>query len=224
MFYCSIAREAPFFELSLEAGELVAISKWRSTHKLFVNNVGYHASVFTSLDSARAPQRWSNADSPPTSQSNEFVREFFAQEFAKIVSYEYEYKMSVAIAEKLLGKLEIDSMNFPFDCEPHFAGILYPTIAMRANSDNLALIPRFVDRFLRMEKVEYILVKEKKPDFKYDIQVIDFSNSFEPDGTINWKGRHPVLNLQPGEEVMALVENGKWVFRKSSGEILEPND
>lgn len=132
--------------------------------------------------------------------------------------------MSVAIAEKLLGKLEVDPMNFPFDCEPHFAGILYPTIAMKGNSDNLALIPRFVDRFLRLEKVEYILVKEKKPDFKYDIQVIDFATSFEPDGTINWKGRHPVLNLQPGENVIALVENGKWVFRNSSGEIVEPND
>jgi hypothetical protein len=52
MFYCSVAREAPFFELGLKPDDHVAISRWRVTRKILVNNVGYAASVFIGLNAA----------------------------------------------------------------------------------------------------------------------------------------------------------------------------
>jgi hypothetical protein len=137
---------------------------------------------------------------------------------------EHLYKLSIAIAEKLyLGPLQMDSEAGEFDGEPRFAGIVYPTIAMRANSDNIALIPEFVDRLLSLETVEWIRVDSKGTDLKYQITKLDFANSFGGDGQIEWKGRLPQWVVGPGREVRVSVEHGKYVVCDEQGRIVEPS-
>lgn len=227
MFYCSAARAAPFFELGLRSGECVAISKWRVTKKILVNHVGYRQGVFNRLRSNRATPDWKVEHPRVSSGTNKLVANFFASEFSCVVpqGQEYLYKISIAIAEKLYqGNLHMDSVGEEFDGERRFGGILYPTLAMRANSDNVALLPEFADRYLRLESVEWVRVDSVSDDFnnQYQITMLDFASSFGEGGEIEWKGRPPQWTVPAGATFLAAVENGKWVVRNQKGEIVEP--
>jgi hypothetical protein len=212
LFYCSAAREAPFFELGLIPGDKVAISHWKTIAPIVVNNVGYHNKVFGMLTS--------NRDSPSWGRGTEFekleettgcIKEFFATEFAKVVPPGQEdlYKLSIAIAE----------MHFSSDM---FGGLLYPSMAMRANADNLVLKPECVDQYLKLHKVEYIRVDETR-DYGFKVTLLDFADTFGPDGEIQWKGRLPHWVMRQEGQVLNLrVEDGRWIARNEKGEIVEP--
>lgn len=212
LFYCSTAREAPFYEIGLTIGEKVAISYWETTAPLLVNNVGYHEEVFKRLGSNRREPSWDNV--PNTDEFNRInssIGELFATEFAKIVppGQEYLYKMSIAIAE----------LHFSHDL---FGGLCYPSMGMRANADNLALKPKCVDTYLKLKKVEYIRIDETN-DCGINVTILDFANTFNEDGIIEWKGRHPHWIMRGEGEVLYIsLENGNWVARNEQGEIVEP--
>lgn len=123
----------------------------------------------------------------------------------------YSYKLSVAIAEKLLfGNLEAHVAEGPK--EVRFGGLVYPSMAVRANSDNIALLPEFVDRYLSLHEVEYIRIDAAQPEnLKYEVTVIDFANTFV-DGLIEWKGRNRQWTLPPKTQLKMMVdEQGQWV-------------
>lgn len=225
MFYSSIARKAPFFELDVQPGDHVAMSKWRTTKKILVSNVGYAGETFQALKSNRSNPIWGPPDVRIVTPANQLIAKFFAAEFTRVVSADQEhlYKISAAIAEKLyIGNVNMAAAGDVFEGEPRFGGLLYPTIAMRANSDNVALIPEFVERYLELMSVEWIRIDSKEPDFKFKVTVLDFANSFSSTGDIEWKGRHPQWQVQPGQQVRVSVENGKYVVRNERGEEVEP--
>lgn len=225
MFYSSIAREAPFFELDVQPGDHVAISKWRTTKKILVNNVGFASETFRALKSNRTPPTWGPPHSLTTDLSNQLIAKYFAEEFTRVVSVgqEYLYKISTAIAEKLyIGNVNMAVSGDAFEGEARFGGLLYPTIAMRANSENVVLLPEFVDRFLELMSVEWVRVDSKEPDFKYKVTVLDYANSFSSTGEIEWKGRGPEWKVHPGQQVMVSVENGKFIVRNERGEEVDP--
>lgn len=224
MFYSSIAREAPFFELDVKPGDHVAISHWELMEKLWVNNVGYIDPVFKKLQSNRKDvPNWGTSQTNFETPANRLVHNFLAEEFAREVatSSEHEYKISIAIAEKLMGNI-LGEVAEGMPSGQKFSGILYPALAMRANADNLVLLPEAVDKHLSLKKVEFIRVDEIKGDMQYQITLLDFADSFGLDGTIEWKGRIPHWVLPPGATATATVENGQWVLRDSSGKILPP--
>lgn len=212
LFYCSTAREAPVFELALSPGDKVAISHWKTTAPLVVNNVGYHAEVFNKLSSGRDCPSWSKeTESDELQKTNAFIRHFFATEFSKIITpgQEYLYKISIAISE----------LHFSHEI---FAGLLYPSLSMRANADNMVLKPECVDQYLRLHKVEYIRIDEAS-DYEFKVTILDFADSLDPDGRIQWKGRCPHWVMrQKGQVLHLTVENGRWVAQNEKGEIVEP--
>ena len=82
---------------------------------------------------------------------NAFANNYLASKFVQFVETdkEYKYKITIAIGRKLLmGTL--------------FNGILYPTIAISANADNIVLKTDYFDRNMQFVSVEYIEVTEKK--------------------------------------------------------------
>lgn len=189
LFYCSMSREAPFFELGVVPGDIVAVSHWQTTAPIVVNNVGYHHEVFGLLSSNRDCPSWGKGtEYEKIGKTTAVIKQFFATEFAKIVPPEQEflYKLSIAIAE----------LHFSNDM---FGGLLYPAMAMRANADNLALKPECVDNHLCIRKVELIRVDETDTS-GFKVTILDFADTFDEDGGILWKGRHP-----------------HWVMRKGAG-------
>ncbi len=224
MFYCSVAREAPFFELGSRAGDYLAISRWRVNETLIVNNAGYVDEVLQRVNSDRkGSPNWEKQDPLLDRPVNRLIHRFLAEEFARDVPVgaEHKYKLSVAITEKLLGDLTLGAKDEDISCISGFAGIIYPALAMRANSDNLALLPEFVDRFLQLEQVEYIRIDSASDDHRYQVTKLDFANTFGPDGEIEWKGRLPQWQVPPGSTVRVSVERGKYVVRDETGNIIE---
>jgi hypothetical protein len=226
MFYCSIAREPVFFELRVAAGDYIALSRWRVDQKFLVNNVGYASAVFAKLRSVRNTPDWGGEHPKIGTLKNRQVAAFFSSEFTREVAHgnEHLYKLSVAIAERLCsGSINGSSEDQKLGLD-RFAGVMYPPVAMRANADNLALFPEFVDRCLRLEAVEWIRVDEQRQDFKYNITKLDFAGTFGSSGEIEWKGRLPQWKLERrGEQLIFAVENGQWVARDEGGNVVKPS-
>ncbi|MGH6933237.1 MAG: hypothetical protein ACREEE_12480 [Dongiaceae bacterium] len=148
-----------------------------------------------------------------------------AEEFTRDVpdDQDYRYKLSVAIAERLLGEVIVAQREAGMPEDLRYAGIIYPTVAMRANADNLALLPEFVDRCLALEQVECISVDSVDADKRFTITTHDFANSFAPDGMIEWQGRGPQWSLLPRATGRVGVENGQYVLRNPDGKIIDPS-
>lgn len=226
MFYCSASREAPIFELGLKPGNYLAISKWLVNQRILVSNIGYSDEVFRKLGSARQASPWWQFDLPQTRlTANSLIANFMASEFARVVNpgEEHLYKLPIAIAEKLyLDTLHPDPVDSKIDGMNQIGGIVYPSISMRANSDNVALVPEFVDRFVSLEAVEWIRIDKELHDFKFQVTNLDFANSFSSDGQIEWKGRRANWFIGPGRQVCVSVEHGKYIVRDEQGNIIEP--
>jgi hypothetical protein len=226
-FYCSVGRPAPFYELPLSAGDFVALSQWELKDKIFANIAGYKEFVFKELGSKRKPEQYEPYGTHPAlnSPANRLVADFLAKEFTKIVhpDNEHEYKLSIAIAEKLMGNVVIDG-TFPTGVPTSSdMGLLYPSISMWGNSDNLVLKPETVESHLRLVNVEYVRIDEVGEQ-QFQVTYIDFANSFGPNGEIEWKGRLPQWRLQSqGEILKVIVEDGHWVARTLDGKLVDPD-
>lgn len=211
VFYCSFALQSTVFELEPTPGDCIAVSKWRTSAPLLVNNVGYTKGLFHTMGASRDFPGWCKHSHPNEMlRRNKEIRQFFAREFTKRVpkGKEYLFKLPVAIAEK------------HFD-DSHFGGLMYPALAMKANADNLAIKPEWVDSCLALEKVEFIRVDPTEEELKYTITVLDRANSFATDGTIQWQGSPGRWHLRrEGEELFFSVENGEYVARDSDGRVV----
>src|SRR5712664_2383345 len=76
LFYCSTARNAPFFEVHAEVDDELVVSEWRTTTNMAVNHVGYTRSTFAHLRSGRECPDWSKAPEFKPSERMRMVDEF----------------------------------------------------------------------------------------------------------------------------------------------------
>jgi len=208
VLYCCTSREVPFFESQPKEGETVAIGRWITIGPLLVNHVGYSEATFKTLASVRQKAGWGPH---PAKHLNEAVSVFLAEIFTRIVRVgsEHEYKLSVAIAEKLFA-------DYIFD------GLLYPTVAMRGNADNFALKLRYANNNLQFLKAEYARIEHVR-DFAFDITWLDTATELEGDGTIRWKGRLDQWVIkEPCGQLTFTAQNGDWIARDRAGEIVRP--
>jgi hypothetical protein len=207
IMYCCTSRQVPFFESRPAEGQTVTIGRWVTTAPMLVNHVGYTQSAFNALQSSRKQAGWGPV---PVNHLNEVVSDFLAETFTQIIprGSEYRYKLSVAIAEKLF----LDNI---------FDGLLYPTIAMRANADNFALKLRYANKHLQFQRAEYALIEHVR-DFAFDITILDTATQLGADGSICWKGRLDqwVIN-EPFGQLNLTAENGEWIARDKDGKVVE---
>lgn len=215
IFYCSNIENVPFFELNLEVGERLIVSKWKTTRKLLVNNVGYVNENFERLKSGRKNGNWWD-NMKPIAKKNELdqnfiIRDYLASRFSRPIpkfNFDY-YKLTIAIAEH------------HFSSEM-FDGLIYPTIQMRGNADNFAIKKSFVDSGgLEFLEVYFIEITEIL-DFEYNIKRLDWANSISANGKINWKGRIPHWSLGSGQQLKVVEKDGKWIATDKDGNLIEP--
>ena len=88
-----------------------------------------------------------------------------------------------------------------------FSGILYPSVRMWANADNLALLPWAVDTQLEFRKAVHVLIKERK-ETTFEIDYKDEAHEFDASGTLNWLGRIRAWTVQPGQNAKCLFAPG----------------
>ena len=211
VLYCCTAREPSFFELAPSVGDILVFSKWVTTAPLLVNHVGYTSQAFERLGSGRRQASWSNRPVEDHGEANGEIATFLADTFAQRIpaNERYRYKLSVAIAEKLYAADLFDAL-------------LYPSIAMRANSDNLAVKPGYADTNLRFLRAEFAKIDAVR-DLELDITVLDTAVAVDADGRIQWRGRLDQWVLRnKGDQLTMSVENGRWVGRDTAGHIVGP--
>ena len=186
-FYGSSGANAPFYELRSQVGDHIALSTWRVVKEGVVNHIGYMPEILERLQSHKAVGRVAQQMAPELSYGpvDKLVHSFLASEFSKDVPVgsEYLYKLSVAIAERLL----VEMVNSKENVE-RFDGLLYPSLAMRGNSDNVCLLPRFVDDSLHFVAVDYVRVDKITADGSYLLANIDHATGVALDGSIEWLG------------------------------------
>jgi len=207
ILYCCTSRQAPFFESRPAEGQTVAIGSWITTAPILVNHVGYTQRSFDALLSNRKQASWGHE---PVNHLNEAVSDFLGEIFTQIIprGSEYRYKISVAIAEKLF----LDDI---------FDGLLYPSIAMRANADNFAVKLRYANAYLQFQRAEYARIEHVR-DFAFDFTVLDTATELGADGSICWRGRLDQWVIsEPFGQLHFTAENGEWVARDKHGNIVE---
>jgi hypothetical protein len=211
VFYCSAAREGALFEVAPRLGETVVVAKWTTTEPMVVHPVGYSKNALTQLQSRRAPESWAGFVNERGGAAHAEITDFFATTFVRVIrpgeSPDF-YKLSTAIAEMLFA-------------QDMFHGLLYPTVALAANSDNLAIKPSFVDQHLRFVEAELFQV-QKVHDHGFEVLPLDLAQTLETDGSIVWRGRPKQLVIPPFGTLALRAENGRWVARDSNGHIVEP--
>jgi hypothetical protein len=210
VLYCATSRQAAYFEIRPQLGDKVVVSEWQTTKPLRVNHIGYVPATFARLGTSRQYAGWSDAPAVVPDSMTE-IANTLADLFTEIVppSEEYRYTLTAALATKFMqGDL--------------FDGIIYPTIVMRANADNFALKPSFVDTGMRFVKAELATI-DRVHEFSYDITVVDTAGRLLDGDAIDWKGRGDqwVIRENGGALVM-VAQNGKWVAYDLRGNIVEP--
>lgn len=197
MFYCSPDPAAVFYELHVQPGDAVYLSKWSLTKKFFLNRIA------------------AQDDGSPSSAVKEIISTYFETKFSQPVhdTYSSQYKITSAISEKLSTGNVIGG-TIPF------GGLTYPSVAHPNRSENIVVQPHIVDECLRLDYVEELLVTAVDGyTISYDRK--DFSSNFE-DGKIHWAGSPMKWTLPPGSTLTMTAEADGWVARDERGNIVNP--
>lgn len=221
-FYASVAGPAAFYELKAKPGTFIALSEWHVDHTLWVNDAGYHPAVLNKMGARRGPPEFTNREALVDTPHNQRIRRELAEAFARDVPQDHsdEYKLTVAIAEVLLslrvGVPPAAGITDPRDFQ--FAGLTYPTIAMRRDADNIVLIPDFVDRHLTLRSVQYVRVDSHPDPTTYSLTTLAQADTFT-DNTIHWGSDLHHLTANARRTTHITFEDEKWTMRNERGEI-----
>lgn len=213
IFYGATAKGVPFFELDAKSGDKMAISVWKTTDKLLLNHVGFTSECTTLLNSNRRLDDIYDFVKVTNNFGglNNLVQSYLASKFTESIpnGEEFRYKLTIAIGRKLMmGNL----LN----------GVLYPTIAMSGNADNVAIKANFVETSMSFVSVQFVEITQRNGrKFKFD--TIDSSTKLDREGKILWSGRNLrwVLKNQ-GEEFVMKAEGGDWVAYDTDGNRVDP--
>jgi hypothetical protein len=211
MFYGSISKDIPFFELGAIVGDKLVMTIWRTKAKLLLNHIGYSEEVFSALKSNRDANSLYQfiSDTKNFNNLNTFVYNYLAAAFSrKILPVEnHLYKLSIAITNKLLmGDL--------------LQGVLYPTIAMNGNSDNIVLKPSYVDKHMEFISVQYLEVAEHE-GMKYRYNVLDSATEII-NGEIRWSGKLLGWNIESQKSLAFGSDGSDWSAKDEQGIGFDP--
>ena len=129
------------------------------------------------------------------------LKETFSEYFMRRVSAgdEFHYKLTAAIGEIHLGSI--------VNRNTQFAGILYPSVRMWANGDNVGLLPWFVDSHLEFRKAVHVRIKGRT-ETTIDIDYVDAAYEFDTDGNLVSLGHFKNWTLQPKQGAKFLFAAG----------------
>lgn len=222
MFYASCGGPAVYYEIHAKAGDRVAVSTWELIQPVYMHNLGFHPKTLKQIggpmDGSR--QRFANPI-PNETVSNAKLRHQLSEAFTEDVpdGQEWKYKLPIAINEVLFdgaGPLPINLPEGPkFD---QAVGTVYPAMNMKGAADNVAMWPEYVDRFLRLKFVSYVLVEAAEAE-RQSYSVSSLAQSDEFDGNeIIWRPGITDKRLRRGH---ISYENRQWVLRDGLGEIYD---
>ena len=220
VFYGSAAAPGVFYELSVRIGSLIAFSEWEVMEPLWMHNLGYHADALARLGALPNDLRLAlTGPIANETRQNSRLRKQVALAFTEDVpeGQEHRYRQSVAIKE--------------FWCEHHdafeiypdgpqasrIAGIVYPSLQMRGDADNVSFWPEFVLSSLRLRQVQHVLVENADPErLAFSLLTLALSKGFASGTTILWRDE---LSSEAERRCHIALEGDAWVQRDGFGRV-----
>ncbi len=219
MFYASRGAPAIFYEIHSKEGQRIALSTWELLEPLWMHNIGFHEN---SLKRIGGPLRQRFASPIPNETDfNAKLRRQLSEAFTEDVpeGEEYRYKLAIAVNELLFGDAEPLRTDLPDGprCD-RAAGTVYPAMQMKGAADNVAIWPEFVDRYLRLKSVGYVLVEAVNAEKRsYTVSSLAMSNEFSGKEIIWREG----LSDERQRRGHIGFENGLWVQRDGLNQIYD---
>jgi hypothetical protein len=221
IFYCSRAAPSTFFEMHAKEGDMVALSRWAILEPLWMRNLGYHAAALQRLGAPIEPRMHLVNPIRNEARENERMRKALSLACTEDVrsGEEYRYKLSIAINEWLFDGASPLPTNYPDGPrDGRVAGTVYPAMRMRGMADNVALWPEFVDRYLRLEWMQWVVIEAARDDPPLcTVKHLATAREF-PDGNIVWD--EAPMSDREGRGTIAL-EGNRWISRNGFGEIYD---
>jgi hypothetical protein len=221
IFYASKAAPSVFFEIHAAKGDTIALSQWKVREQLWMHNLGYHHSALKRLGTAVEPRSRLAYPISNETKFNDRLRQALSLACTVDVhkGNEYLYKLSIAINELMFDgaePLRIDLPDGPR--ESRAVGTVYPAMKLRGVADNVAIWPKFVDGYLTIGLVQWVVVVEAdEARSLYTIQHLATCREF-PDGKLVWD--ETPMNKRDGKGTISL-EGDKWISRNGLGEIYD---
>lgn len=185
MFYASTDRNAMLFEIGAGVNDWVAVSYWQTKSKMIVTHVGFTDDTSRILRSSRKLGNLYKfvEDTKSHSALNNQVYSFLGRTFSQKIegNEQHKYKLTNVIAQKLLASDLIE-------------GILYPTVAMNGNADNLVLKPQVANSNLELQYVDLVKVTGIYGPV-YTTKTYDSAVRINSNGKILWVGKNFRWNL-----------------------------
>ncbi len=203
MFYCSPDPAAVFYELNVQPGDRLYVSKWSIVDDFIILQI--------------AP----NVDDNSVNHRRDLIVTFFETRFSQPIheTYSSQYKITAAIAEHLSRGNIMNGENTNFK-GVEIGALSYPSVSHPARSENIAIRPAIADRCLRLDYVEEMLVDEViGKTIRYTRT--NFASTF-PEGNIAWKDTIIHWKVPPHSRVTVTAEQDGWVARDESGNIVNP--
>ncbi len=213
ILYCAVgAIEPVFFELrNLTVGSHVTVLWVRLTRSLILQNVGYQPENLKKLGSQRTerPPHAPIIEDHRSAEIHHLLGDLFTE--AVPADEEWRYKVTTVVAERLLGENETP-----------IGGIMYPTVAMQANADNVAIRRSFADTGLEFVRAEYRRVTAIHGPLTLETDTVDVANSVQ-DGVLVWQGGKEEWTVAGRTELAMTAEDNRWVARDQHGNIVPPD-
>lgn len=216
IFYAATGRGVTFFELKARVGDTIAISHWRTKKEAILNHIGFTSKAKKVLNSNRNLDKIYNFVRETIKvpcDINSLVNDYISSKFIESVnpSEEERYKLSIALARKLITCDLLD-------------GLLYPTIAMFGNADNIAFKTKFVDSSIDFVSVEFVRVTNVE-GVNYTFDILDSANKLDSAGNFVWSGRGLSWVMNGENKILRMsVENDTWKASNEKGETIDPNN
>jgi hypothetical protein len=221
IFYCSRAAPSVLFEIHAKQGDTIALSQWRVTQPIWMRNLGYHPDALHRLGVPIGPRlRLASPISNETKVNNRRRRALSLACTEDVrEGEEYRYKLSIAINEWMFYGAEPMPTGYPDGPrEGRAAGTVYPAMKLRGVADNAAIWPEFVDLYLRIDLLQWLLVEAANEQCSlYTVKHLATAREFSG-GTIVWDEKP--MDERLGRGTIAL-ENGRWVSRDGLNNIYE---
>lgn len=192
-FYCSLTPNALPFELRMERGQFIAIGTWQITTEMLTLPLGYSPKSFDKLESWRSLPTWLEHEPDPAQR---LLKNFCCDNFTAQIPDDqaHMYKISAAIAEVLLSEKRVSAHEgIPV------SAIQYPSVAMYADDDNLAVCPTFVEHHMRLVHIEFWEMLGRAFERDFGMKMLDHADSFGTEGEIEWKGRIDYEHYNQGQ-------------------------
>lgn len=213
LFYAANSRNVAFYELSAKVGDHIAIGTWKSTTRMILNHVGFTAECKDVLNSDRKLESIYKfvTNMNNFGELNNYLHSYLASKFTTIVNTgeEWKYKISIAISNIFLTG---DIIN----------GLMYPTLAMLGNADNVVLKPAYFLKYMEFVSVEYAEIT-KKEGMRYFYDINDSATKLDGENNLIWSGRNLQWTLKKKGAVHKFKrEAGNNVIFDQYGKRIDP--